>query len=125
MAVAESDRDAPTGVIAFREGLQDAGWTEGRNLWVDYHWAGGDISRITAFAKVLVELSPDIMLAYATPSVKTLQKASPSIPIVFLSVTHEQTCGPVGRHPAWRPTFWSQHCLVMELRTPIIPTDWN
>jgi putative ABC transport system substrate-binding protein len=74
-------------VKAFREGLAQLGWTEGRNLRIDYRWAGGDIGRIRTFAKELVELSPDIMVGYATPSVAALQQETRSIPIVFLSVT--------------------------------------
>jgi putative ABC transport system substrate-binding protein len=40
-----------------------------RNLRIDYRWAAGDVGRIRVFAKELVELSPDIIVGYATPSV--------------------------------------------------------
>src|SRR5262249_13812789 len=67
--------------------LAQLGWADGRNLRIDYRWAGGDVGRIRTFAKELVELSPDIMVGYATPTVAALQQEAPSIPIVFLSVT--------------------------------------
>ena len=54
---------------------------------MDYRWASGDVGRIRAFAMELVELSPDIIVGYATPSVVALQQETHSIPIVFLSVT--------------------------------------
>jgi hypothetical protein len=63
------------------------GLIDGRNLRIDYRWAGGDVGHIRAFAKELVELSPDLIVGYATPSVVALQQETRSIPIVFLSVT--------------------------------------
>ena len=77
------------------------GWADGRNLKVDYRWSGGDVGRVRAFAKELVGLSPDIIVAYATPSVLALQQETRSIPIVFLSVTDPLGQGIVGSlaHP--------------------------
>src|ERR1700738_3984952 len=65
--LSENDLESQRRVTAFREGLAQLGWAEGRNLQIDYRWAGGDIGRIRAFAKELVELAPDILVAYATP----------------------------------------------------------
>jgi putative ABC transport system substrate-binding protein len=87
MNLSENDLEAQRLITAFREGLAKLGWVDGRNLRMDYRWAGGDIGRIRAFAKELVELSPDIVVGYATPSVVALQQETHSIPIVFLSVT--------------------------------------
>src|SRR6516165_10993111 len=85
--LSENDVEAKRLVTAFRDGLAQLGWADGRNLRIDYRWAGGDVGRIRTFAKELVELSPDIMVGYATPSVAALQQQTRSIPIVFLSVT--------------------------------------
>jgi len=85
--LSENDVEAQRLVKAFREGLAQFGWADGRNLLIDYRWAGGDIGRIKTFAKELVQLSPDILVGYATPSVAALQQETRSIPIVFLSVT--------------------------------------
>ena len=87
MNLSENDLEAQRLITAFRERLAQLGWVDGRNLRMDYRWAGGDIGRIRAFAKELVELSPDIIVGYATPSVVALQQETQSIPIVFLSVT--------------------------------------
>jgi len=85
--LSENDVESQRLLTAFRQGLAQQGWDDGRNLRIDYRWAGGDINRITAFAKELVELSPDIIVGYATPSVVALQRETRSIPIVFLSIT--------------------------------------
>src|SRR5215813_13102764 len=87
MNLSEKDLEAQRRVTAFREVLAQLGWADGSNLRIDYRWAGGDVGRIRAFAKQLVELSPDIIVGYATPSVVALQQETRSIPIVFLSVT--------------------------------------
>jgi len=83
----ESDVEGRRLVAVFQEGLAQLGWADGRNLRIDYRWASGDVDRIRAFAKELVVMSPDIIVAYATRSVVALQRETHSIPIVFLSVT--------------------------------------
>jgi putative tryptophan/tyrosine transport system substrate-binding protein len=85
--LSENDLEAQRLITVFREGLAQSGWVDGRNLRMDFRWGGGDVGRIRAFAKELVELSPDVIVAYATPSVVALQQETRSIPIVFLSVT--------------------------------------
>jgi len=87
MSAAESDKDAQLGVAAFRQTLDRLGWSEGRNLRIESRWGDADPARIAALAKELVQLSPDILVAYTTPAVKALQQETRTIPIVFLSVT--------------------------------------
>ena len=85
--LSENDLEAQRLVTVFRQGLAQLGWSDGRNLRIDFRWTGGDVGRARAFAKELVELLPDIVVGYATPSVVALQQETRSIPIVFLSVT--------------------------------------
>ena len=87
MNAAENDPDARSGVEVFRRGLHELGWSEGRNLQIDYRWGGGDVGRIKIFAKELVDLSPDVIVGHTTPSVVALRQETRSIPIVFLTVT--------------------------------------
>src|ERR1700757_1166252 len=84
MNLSENDLEAQRLVTAFREGLAQLGWVDGRNLRMDYRWASGDVGRIRAFAKELVELSPDIIVGYATPSVVALQQETRSVPMEAL-----------------------------------------
>jgi putative ABC transport system substrate-binding protein len=85
--LSESDPEAQRLVTAFLGGLSQLSWVEGRNLRIDYRWGRGDVGRSRAFAKELVELSPDVLVAYATPSVVALRQETRSIPVVFASVT--------------------------------------
>src|SRR5215510_615370 len=72
--LSENDLEAQRLITAFREALAQLGWSDGRNLRIDYRWAGGDIGRIRTFAKELMQLSPERMVGYATPSVVALQQ---------------------------------------------------
>jgi len=85
--LSEDDLEAQRLITAFREALAQLGWNDGRNLRIDYRWAGGDVGRIRTLAKELMELTPDITVGYGTPVVVALQQLTRSIPIVFLSVT--------------------------------------
>jgi hypothetical protein len=71
---------------AFRRELQELGWTDGRNVRIDYHSAANVPDRISAFAKELVELQPDVILAESTPVVAALLNETHTIPIVFVHV---------------------------------------
>jgi len=85
--LSENDQEAQRLLTAFREELARLGWVDGRNLRIDYRWTSGNVARIRTLAKELVQLSPDIIVGYATPSVVSLREETDSIPIVFLSVT--------------------------------------
>lgn len=85
--LAESDSEAQTVVTAFREGLQQLGWVDDHNARIDIRWAAGDVGRIQAYAKELVALQPDVILARATPAAAALQRETRTIPIVFVGVS--------------------------------------
>ena len=86
MTLAADDPEAPTRIGAFLQGMQEFGWTIGRNIRIDYRWSP-DVNSIFRYATELVALAPDVILANANPSVLALQRATPSIPIVFVAVT--------------------------------------
>jgi putative ABC transport system substrate-binding protein len=90
--VAEGDPQARIEVAAFLQGLQELGWSEGRNLRVDTRWGGGDADRIRKYAAELVALGPEVVLALGGTVAGGLQQASGTVPIVFVNVTD-----PVGR----------------------------
>jgi ABC-type uncharacterized transport system substrate-binding protein len=87
MGYAESDPAAQSFVEAFVKGLQESGWTDGRNVSIEYRWARGDIDRIRNFAKELVEKKPDVILANTTPVAVALHRETRTIPIVFAIVS--------------------------------------
>jgi putative tryptophan/tyrosine transport system substrate-binding protein len=86
MNLSEDDPEAQRLVATFREGLAQVGWTEGRNLRIDYRWSAGDIERIRRYAAELATLGPDVILAYGGSVVGPLQQVSSTVPIVFVEV---------------------------------------
>jgi putative ABC transport system substrate-binding protein len=74
-------------LTAFVQGLQESGWTVGRNLQIDYRWGAGNVERYRTFAAELVALKPDILVTAGAPAVEALQRATRTVPIVFTSVT--------------------------------------
>jgi putative ABC transport system substrate-binding protein len=86
MNLSENDPEAQRLVATFREGLARLGWTDGRNLRIDYRWSGGDVDRIRISAAELVALAPDVILAYGGSVVGPLQQVTRTVPIVFVEV---------------------------------------
>jgi putative ABC transport system substrate-binding protein len=82
-SVAADDPVGPARMAGFLQGLQQLGWTEGRNLRIDIRWASGDTDLYRKYAAELVALAPDVILATASPTVAVLQVATRNVPIVF------------------------------------------
>jgi putative tryptophan/tyrosine transport system substrate-binding protein len=100
MAIAESDTEGQARVAGFREGLQKVGWAEGRNIRIDTRWAPPrDAEARQRFAKELVALRPDLILAQATPTTATLLQQTRTIPIVFVGVSDPIGSGFVASFP--------------------------
>jgi putative tryptophan/tyrosine transport system substrate-binding protein len=94
--------NAPEGravAAAFREELQKLGWTEGRNIRVDYRWAAADIEAMQRFAKELVGSQPELIFSTNTPATATLLQQTRTIPIVFVQVTDPVGSGFVASIP--------------------------
>jgi putative ABC transport system substrate-binding protein len=87
MSFAESDPEAQARVAAFRKGLQELGWAEGRNIHSDIRWAADDAALMQRFAKELVALHPDLILSHNTPTTASLLQQTRTIPIVFAVVS--------------------------------------
>jgi putative ABC transport system substrate-binding protein len=81
-----NDADAQARIGAFLQGLQEAGWSVGRNLRIDTRWGGGDAVRLRKQAAELVGFGPDAVLAGIGASVGALQEVSGTVPIVFAQV---------------------------------------
>jgi putative ABC transport system substrate-binding protein len=78
--------ETPERVAAFAQGLQELGWTVGRNIRIDTRWGAGDADRYRKYAEELIALGPDIVLGFGASIVVALQRASRTVPIVFVSV---------------------------------------
>ena len=84
MGYAETDSEGQAQIAAFRDGLQKLGWTEGRNTRIDTRWATStDAAAMQRFAKELVALQPDVILASSTPTTTALLQQTRTIPRRF------------------------------------------
>jgi putative ABC transport system substrate-binding protein len=86
MTLAADDPVGLTRVTAFAQGLQELGWRNGRDVRIDYRWAAADAAGFHRHAQELLTLTPDVIIAVATPSVVALQQATRTVPIVFVGV---------------------------------------
>jgi putative ABC transport system substrate-binding protein len=86
MLLDENDPEQKTWTEAFLTGLQEAGWTDRRNVQIDYRWGAGDSIRARRYAAELVALGPDVILAPGSVSLGPLLQATRDIPIVFVHV---------------------------------------
>jgi len=86
LMVSAGDPEGQARVTALKQGLQDLGWTDGRNIQIETRFGGADIGRIRADAAELVALGPDVLVGAGTPVVRTLRQATSSIPIVVAAV---------------------------------------
>jgi ABC-type uncharacterized transport system substrate-binding protein len=87
MPVAAGDPAAQARLVAFVQGLQEQGWTVGRNVQLDIRWAAGEPELFRRYAAELVALAPDVILGAVTTSVRALLEVTRTIPIVFASAT--------------------------------------
>ena len=100
MGFPESDSQAQTYIAAFRDRLQELGWTEGRDTRIDIRWPiPGDAGSIQRFAKELVALHPDLILSNTTPTTAALLQQTRTIPIVFAMVADPVGSGFVASFP--------------------------
>jgi len=86
MTLNEDDPEMRERMAAFLQSLQQLGWSDGRNVKIDYRWGANDADRIRRYAAELVALAPDVILTGGTQSVAALQQATRTVPIVFGSV---------------------------------------
>src|SRR5499427_4049939 len=86
MGLVANDPEAHSRVAVFENGLRELGWVKGRNLSIEYRWAG-DGNGLRAHAAELLAMEPDLILANTTPVTATLQKQSRTVPIVFAQVS--------------------------------------
>jgi putative ABC transport system substrate-binding protein len=89
----ESDPESQRWVAAFRKGLEALGWTDGRNIQIDYRFGGGDATLVPKLAKELVDLGPEVIVTATTPTATAVRQRTLSIPIVFVQVPDPVAAG--------------------------------
>jgi putative tryptophan/tyrosine transport system substrate-binding protein len=106
MTTNANDAEAQARIAAFVAGLQQLGWTVGKNVRVDYRFAGIDADTLRKYAGELVALAPDVILAQSSPSIAALLQATRTVPIVFTLVADPVGAGYVDSlaHPGGNAT---------------------
>jgi len=89
----QTDREGQASIAAFLGALQKLGWTDGRNVRVEYRWGAGDAERQKTAAVELVRLAPDAIVVAGSPGVADLERLTITIPIVFTQVGDPVTAG--------------------------------
>jgi putative ABC transport system substrate-binding protein len=97
MAGDENDPLTKTYVSAFTQALADLGWTDGRNVRMDFRWWGDELNRIPPLAHELVGTQPDIILAGGNTAAVAVQRETRTIPIVFIGAADPVARGIVVR----------------------------
>jgi putative ABC transport system substrate-binding protein len=86
MSLAADDRESQIRLAAFVQALQELGWTVGRNLQIETRWGADDPARTREYAVELVARAPDVILASGNTAAGPLQRATRTVPIVFVQV---------------------------------------
>jgi putative ABC transport system substrate-binding protein len=103
---AAEDPEAKARFLAFQEALERLNWIDGRNVRIDHRWNAGDSNGSRTGATELVQLSPDVIVAAGSPAVAALQRATQTIPVVFVAVSDPLSAGFVASlaHPGGNTT---------------------
>jgi putative tryptophan/tyrosine transport system substrate-binding protein len=109
LSLAENDPEATNRVKAFRLGMRDLGWIEGRNVQIEYRFAGNDLESINRNVAEVVRLAPDVIVANSTAVMVALRPATGTIPIVFAVVSDPVSQGFISNlaHPGGNITGFS------------------
>jgi putative ABC transport system substrate-binding protein len=81
-----NDTDTQSRLAAFQQGLRQLGWSDGRNIQIDYRWGGGNAGLIHRYAEELVALAPDVIFSSGAATVAPLLQVTRTVPIVFAGV---------------------------------------
>ena len=99
MHLAADDPDGQSRIAAFLQGLQEAGWSVGRNVTIDVRWAAADVELMKRVAKELVMLQPDLIFTSSTPAAAAMLQATRAIPVVFVLVADPVGTGLIASLP--------------------------
>ena len=93
MGGAANDSVVKERIASIEKPLQELGWVVGRDVEIHYRWGAGDTDLTRAYAKELIGMQPDILIAHTNTSMAALHREAPTTPIVFVMVSD-----PVGMH---------------------------
>src|SRR3954468_21224725 len=128
LPAAADDSEFQTWIGAFLQGLQQSGWTIGRNIRIDTRWSGGDGELYRRQATELAASRPDLILATGAAAVGPLLQATRTVPIVFVIVSDpvgagfvESLARPGGNATGFTPSEYGMSVKWLELLKQIAP----
>ncbi|MDO8397780.1 MAG: ABC transporter substrate-binding protein [Bradyrhizobium sp.] len=128
MPLAGDDPVARARIGAFLEGLHQLGWIDGGNIQIEYRWAVGDAERTRRDAAELVALAPDVIMVTSSLPTVSLQRATRTLPIVFVLVADPVGAGvtdsmarPSGNATGFTPFEFTTAAKYLELLKEIAP----
>src|SRR5260370_17531990 len=104
------DSRSQRNVAAFVQTLQQLGWTDSRNVNIDYRWPAGDPDKTRKYAGELVALAPDVILGIGEASLSALLQATRTVPIVLIAVSAPAGAAFVAR--LTRPGVAATGCIL-------------
>jgi putative ABC transport system substrate-binding protein len=126
--LASDDAEGQVRLTAFSQGLQQLGWTVGRNLRIDYRWGLGDVERIRKSVDEIIALSPEVILIAGGRNMAVLQQANRTIPTVFVTISDPVSGGfvesmsrPGGNATGFSLLEWSVSGKWLELLKEVAP----
>ena len=128
MNLAAADPESTARVTAFAQGLQESGWTIGRNVQIDTRWAAADADLFRRYAAELVALAPDVILASSSPAMMSLQQLTRTVPMVFVNIVDpvgagfvESLARPGGNATGFTIYEYGMSAKWLELLKEIVP----
>jgi putative tryptophan/tyrosine transport system substrate-binding protein len=117
--LAESDFEGRSWVNALKQGLVELGWNDGLNVRIDVRAGGGEVNQMQKFAKELVDLHPNVIVAMATPSALAILRETHTTPTVFTIVTD-----PIAQEVVETTTRPGSHITGFTTSEPTIGGKW-
>ena len=111
----DTDPESPARIELFQQTLDRLGWKEGRNVHIDYRWAGAERNRLQMHAKDLIRAMPDVVVAETSPATAALKQESRTTPIVFINAGNPIGSGFVASftHPGGNLTGFTNYVPSM------------
>lgn len=89
----ESDPEGQANLASFRESLRELGWSEGRNVKIEYRWSPGDVALTRTFVAELLGQAPDVVFTNSNAAIVSLQRATQTQPVVFMTAVDPVASG--------------------------------